>query len=96
MIHLFRRALRLGERVARLRGVSHCSPADGLVAAAVLALGAVLVALVADVGSDHGQILPGPRRNTFGPAILARSGDLGASIQRSVLFPVELRPDRRH
>lgn len=96
MIHLFGRALRLGERVARLSGVSHWSSADGLVAAVVLAWGAVLVALVADVGSDRGQVLAGSRRSTFRAAILARSRDLGASIQGSVPFPVELRPDSRH
>jgi hypothetical protein len=96
LIHLFRRALRLGERVARLSGDSRWSPADGLVAAVVLAWGPVLVALVADLGPDHGQVPAGSRRSTFGAALLARSRDLGASIQGSVPFPVELRPDRRH
>lgn len=96
MTHLRGRALRLGERIARLSGVSHWSPADGLAAVVVLAWGAVLVALVADVGSDQGQVLAGSRRSTFEAAILARSRDLSASIQESVLFPVALRPDRRH
>jgi len=66
------------------------------VAAVVLARVPVLVAHVTDVGSGHGQVLAGPRRSTLGPAILAGSRDLGASIQGSVLFPVELRPDRGH
>ena len=96
MIHQFGRALRLGERVARLSGVSHWSPADGLAAAVVLAWLPVLVVHVTEVGSDHGQMLAWSRRSAFGPAILARSRDLGASIQGSVLFPVELRPDRGH
>jgi len=96
LINLFRRPQRLGERVARLGGVSYWSPADGLVAAVVLAWGAVLAALVADMGAEHGQVLAGSRRSTFGAAILARSRDLGARIQGSVPFPVELRPDGRH